>query len=1077
MANNQYFKETLNKLSTSIDLTNPVGLEMSDAFDKYVEKVIKPIYPKGTKIRQTSNVDDATGLRTVDWSFKDTNNKIEQAVRAAVDNFTQSWGKARGLLDEAGNPVPDTAGVPMRVSGITPQVFNGTRTRILNPRTAASVARAVTVAGGDFITDKNTGISTWSVPDSALTRDGKNLSRSLRGQIREGDKRWLEGKVALSSLAEGASPANADERAIAMNNRNYRVLLAKYKAMTPEQEKQEDFLRLTRAGQRYASEREYERLHPFDPRVQAKRLAVQEKYYTRQNRRFSRSVSRMKQTGQRAVHMARSAVLVAIGSILGTLGAVVSLLGKISTTVIDIGKDVRRQTMSDMRYNFDEGFTRDWELFAEKRGFDKEVLSQAAGGISSAWSSPLNYSSSNFDTLAPYLRDSTRILVRQATASGDKNVLHIMSGVIDDLVGKSLSGMAGTKQYTGQSRMTAAFTENMSALQNHNGAWAQLMQYYWNDLIEPGDKFRTAAVAAGEDVSFESWLRQGRWNPEFMERGNGLTNPPVKDAAERTYEAVNSLKTSLGSLQTNVLERIAGSVAQVAEDVRSKISNLLARYFPAFAMKEKERAGYLNAQALVNAENNLPGYKATAEAGLKATGYTGSLEDFRGIYEGIMKRDPEALALLPRNVNLDALDAFMRYQAPAYYETSNAVQDITKENDKMAEKQNYVPRVIVYDPVSNATRFTSLGMAAGFGLQNIRVRQQAPEVSSGGIGIGDFLRRLWAGGPIDTNPDRPVYEMLNFLGLQLVTDVMTGNLIGKHASNPAWPDVVFGKVNEEDTKVALSYRIQGAYNRYKDYEERIKGYKNVSENGVLLMSPNGKLLSELQAKQVTNNFHAAEKELYGYLAAMYDTKNPQFVLNAYDLLAGFYHDYGHFARVTDPRRASEMRARIREDTSGVLLGDWVADISTVFSPSEVMTILRDERAKYIRLNHLEGELSAYQASQTLPLQAIKQNLTNDATIPIALIEQTNAKLLGRPDLPNSVFDVLQMSGVQGLTFDVDEEAIRNRTAAVTNVFLEIRGRSPIKILEAVNTGLSRDVRVVPGQDTFQALLEALSATQ
>jgi hypothetical protein len=142
-----------------------------------------------------------------------------------------------------------------------------------------------------------------------------------------------------------------------------------------------------------------------------------------------------------------------------------------------------------------------------------------------------------------------------------------------------------------------------------------------------------------------------------------------------------------------------------------------------------------------------------------------------------------------------------------------------------------------------------------------------------------------------------------------------------------------------------------------------------------------------------------------------------------------------------------------------------------------MTILREEREKYIRLNRLEGELSTYQTSQTLPLQALKQNLTNDATIPMALIEQTNSVLLKRPDLPNSVFEALQTPGFQGLTFDVDEEAIRNRTAAVTNVYLELRGRSPIKILEAVNTGLPRDVRVATGQDTMQALLEAFSATQ
>jgi hypothetical protein len=1050
---NQYFKETLNKLATTIDLTSPVGLAMSAAFDKYVEKMIKPIYPKGTKIRQTSAVDDATGVRTVDWYFKDTNHKIEQAVRAAVDNFTQSWGKERGLLDNEGNPVPEAGSVPMQVSGITQEVFNGTRTRVLNPRTAAAVARAAIVAGGDFVTDKNTGISTWSVPDNALTPEGEKLSRVLRAQVREGDKRWLEGRVALSSLAEGASPASAEERAVAMQNRNYRAMLAKHKAMTPEQEEAEVKLRLQRSRRMAQYRKNYEEANPNDPQVRS-----------RQKRNVPRTIAKIKQTGSRAVNMARNSAIVAISSILSAFGVTILLLGKINAAIMDIGNNVRRKAMSDMRYNFDPEFTRQWERFAEKRGFDKELLSQAAGGIAAAWSSPLNYTSSNFDALAPYLQESTQILVRQAAETGDKNVLPMMSAIVDDLVGKSLQGRAGTKSYTGQSRMTAAFTENMSALQSHNGALAKLMQDYWYDLTAPDSKFKTAAATAGKEANFETWLQQALWNPEYKEQGNGMTNPPVKTAAERTLDTVNNLKISLDSLRTDVMERIAGSVAQVAEDVRSKISNLLARYFPAFAMKEKERAVYLNTQALANAENNLPGYKATAEAGLRATGYMGSLEDFKPIYEGIIKRDPGVLARLPRGIDFNALDAFVRYYAPAYYETEAAVQDILKESTEM-KNQNYVPRVIVYDAASNATRFTSLGMAAGFGLQNAKIQAQAPRIDSGG---NRLLQMLWGGVPaeeIKSSKLDKLYSILDFVGLQIVSDTLAGTRVGER---------IGPMTKEERAAMDFNNKVEGTYNRYKSFAETLNGYEAVNENGMLLLGPNRKLASDIQTENIISTYHAAENELYNYLALMYEMKNPDRVLDAYDKLALFYHRYGHFSRAT---QSPEMNARILKNTEGLLFGEQIAKASFVTGVDEIMEILREKREMYIHANHLEDKLLDYQASQTLPIQALKQNLTNDATIPMALIEQTNAKLLGRPDLPNNIFDVLRTPGMQRLVFDVDEEAIKNKTMAVTNVYIEMSGRPPVKLLEVVNSGLPRDVHVEPGQEALNALLEAFISTQ
>jgi hypothetical protein len=305
--------------------------------------------------------------------------------------------------------------------------------------------------------------------------------------------------------------------------------------------------------------------------------------------------------------------------------------------------------------------------------------------------------------------------------------------------------------------------------------------------------------------------------------------------------------------------------------------------------------------------------------------------------------------------------------------------------------------------------------------------------------------------------------------MKMVSDILTGQTAGDRQS---------GMTREARERQLLSNRIFGSYDRYKGYENQLKGYKNVADDSVLLLSPTGQMLSEMQSENIRGTFHAAERELYDYLGAMYDSGNPTYVLNAYDVLAAFYHDYGHLARVTNPREASQLREQIRQNTEGILLGDRVNEISTVLSPDEVMGILRDKRAEYVRLNKLEDVLAEYQASQTLEAQARKQSLTNDSTIPISLIESTNRQLLQMPNLPNNIFDVLQMPDLKGLTFDVDENAIKNRTQAVTNVYLQLKNGTTIPILRNLsNTGLTRDVTVMPGPEAMQALFEAFSPTQ
>jgi hypothetical protein len=607
-AANQYFKELLNKLSTSIDLTNPNGLEMSAAFDRCVERVIKPIYPKGAKIRQTSTVDDKSGLRTVDWSFRDTSNKIQQAVQAAVDNFVQSWGKQRGLIDGQGKAVEGAGSIPMQVNGITPQVFNGTRTRILNPRTAASVAMKAVTSGGDFITDKNTGMSTWSVPDTALTIDGKNLSRSLRAEVREGDKRWLEGKVALSSLAEGASPANAEERAIATNNRNFRVTLAKYKAMTPEQEQELARLEIAKrerkkdfradALQKFIEENPGSRLaieeaiktHNVTNREEKARLLAAERtpgtpeFQARVHRVLDRNEAQKKAVdayakanpksdmARKKAAMKRRRVLTKslgwLTVVVGAITGVINIGRKIFSSLLDVGSNVHKISMEGARFNMSAPEAAKLSARAKVMRMDEGVFSKVLGGLDAALAGPRSGEALNrfVNAVAPMSAQVSGKTIGetiQLFLNKSANPLELMQTGLDDAFNLALQGKneLGQRVAGGPQK---AFSVLAKTLNSAQAGWGDILleigqKYYNSNDLGLQEAVRARVADGGHwldaiaDVMYQS---------EKAEAATNVANPNERNAAEEAGEKWNTLIASMGELWDSIkIKMLAASEA------------------------------------------------------------------------------------------------------------------------------------------------------------------------------------------------------------------------------------------------------------------------------------------------------------------------------------------------------------------------------------------------------------------------------------------------------------------------------------------------------------------------------------
>jgi rRNA maturation endonuclease Nob1 len=646
---NQYFKETLNKLSTSIDLTNPNGLEMSAAFDKYVEKIIKPIYPKGAQIRQTSTVDDKAGLRTVDWSFRDAGNKIQQAVQAAVGNFVQSWGRQRGLIDGEGNPVQGAGSIPMQVGGITSQVFNGTTTRILNPRTAASVAAASMRAGGSYALDKNSGKSTWSVPDDALTWEGKNLSRSLRAEVREGDKKWLEGRVALASLAEGASPANAEERALAMNNRNFRLLLAKHKAMTPEQENEEFKLRLARRRRQAEFQKKYEEEHPDDPLVKVKR----ERARKTKNRRRAAAV--------------KSSIHRTIATVLGAAMMAVGVLAKILTNVVEVAGTLRKRQSDAARYNLPSGAMQTFTNIENSMfGLEKGTFSNIFGSVMRFADPAMPSFSSGVEKAAAFLQKDVPDLIGFVTG-GTHHPDQMMYELLADFMNKTAAKRGGVLQ---RDTVSEAVSVNQAVIADLFGdSFAALFLRMYERL--------GGAAVEGREYTAE----------QIKESLHGTiadypvikTTQVTETAAEKGVQALGELKSLWESIKHGIFSHILAHMSELVALVRNIARTVLGAYNPQWAAAEDAAAKAKAYADTVRLENNIEAHKGDVLPFMEKSKYKDPVEYTKEVTRIINERDVEAVT---KNLGL-SWEEFQVMVSETGFALQNArkLQEIQENND------------------------------------------------------------------------------------------------------------------------------------------------------------------------------------------------------------------------------------------------------------------------------------------------------------------------------------------------------------------------------------------------------------
>ena len=612
-------------LRYSMDTENPFAIGMSKSMESYLRQVISQFQKEGEAVLRTQRSMSGT-TRNTDYFVPSA--YVNQIKQAAAEQLSMLKDKTSGKIG-------------LGISSGSEMGFKVHQATILDSKVRAEIAAMVRQNGGYFNAGKGGSVE-WGIGTSmTVGEEQKNLSRVLAGKISASNAAYSARFNGLTGRAGGV--AGVEDLA---------------------NEREATFARLARRGRMENYSKEYAKANPDDPLVRAEK---------------------MKAVGAGA-KFTGSAILTGIGLVVGFVAAMTGLLEKIRDGIVDIGNTAKRQALGDQRYNFDQGTMQGWERFAAKKGFDKNLMPNAAGVLQSQWANPLTYSSAPFAKLAVLGVDIDK-MTSMARAGGDQNVLGMMDSIMDTIVRQSYAGKTAAKSGLTPSD---AFAENLELLRQAEGdSIADMTQNYWNEMRRQGASPNSWMVN-GVRMSPRAYYTQGSWNSDFQDTSIGTVSPAVNNADQVVADRARSAGSSIMSVTENLLRLIVGNTGQWIEDFRAWVARgPIGKLFPAWAEKESMRntAQNVEAQKLVSA--NMPGAVATLNSLLKLYGISGGSSDAASIEQNLRNDKYGAGA---KN------DARLTMALSAYLGLKEAQALLTKESVNAANDPNYITGGVAFTP-------------------------------------------------------------------------------------------------------------------------------------------------------------------------------------------------------------------------------------------------------------------------------------------------------------------------------------------------------------------------------------------
>jgi hypothetical protein len=730
-----------NEFNLGVDTSNPGGALRYREFENYIDKALSAFIEEGKTLKSV-RMNERTGQRSVNYAYHG-GKKIQDSVNAILNEMPAAMGYD---LDSAGNVQGTGSPPPLSITQLGRHQYTEMRERVLDPRTLASIRAKILRSGGTSTVDKASGYT------NMLIRGGlSGLPRSIQHLVDDTDRKYLDGELPSSALADGASPATIGERARAQVSRqahikdarraaiedyikrNPRSQLAvdeaiKFQHVTNREEK----ARILKAERTPGTPEFKERVFRDLAGREARDTTVAEYLQKNPKSRLAKAAKAAKRAG--TARKVGGAMFIAdhirrqiLHNISSAVHMAVQVLTSIYKVVTSVGETIRKRNTDAMRYNLPTEEMKRLNQFAEGRtGLDSDVFAKVFGKIIGDFSDPTSFNARSVEFLAPLMRQDVRHLVGFLSSEADSPdttayaILDSVMRATREGYGAGISGMSPDR----------AYMINYGKLLEYNESLAALFERWVKDLDKYGGLYGDGAI----HTSFDAYTRDARF--AAATQPTGLTTPATEIGAEDTVDQWEELKAIWLGLKNDIFANILSKLSDAVMYLRNMSRMVMGKFAPEYAEAEERAAIASNQEIRNRVVYDLALMEPYAKEYAAAQGFGGEdgLERFLGILNKVrLGKDEAAMIETLRTNNMSA---------DTYNTALSALSHYIEARDKLFEVDN---AVVTEDSfIARQLGFSMKGQTlfVGGGTDAQRVAS-AYQISMAGLyGIREAARRV-----------------------------------------------------------------------------------------------------------------------------------------------------------------------------------------------------------------------------------------------------------------------------------------------------------------------------------------------
>jgi AraC-like DNA-binding protein len=293
----------------------------------------------------------------------------------------------------------------------------------------------------------------------------------------------------------------------------------------------------------------------------------------------------------------------------------------------------------------------------------------------------------------------------------EASVLKGISTIVDPFMREAWQGRVGVQVFDKDNAVinrNKAYKEAIGVLYDLNSNLGTLAERYWHTLqklhsagrlgIKENGAFYDKDDPKKRNYGIVDFFQRSPFEFEHDTESNAVTNETVDRAAEKVASRFTAFATTISNLFDEVKRLVLPALDPWIETFRNFVATWIAKYFPAFALKESERAQFINQKSLEYITQNIGYYETTVTEIANKSGFGNNLEGFVELYKNLTSLKPKVRNAAVRQAYKMNVDMDYVLQKAPFIEMLILLQQkhagITAELEKIRKNPNHPAKAI-----------------------------------------------------------------------------------------------------------------------------------------------------------------------------------------------------------------------------------------------------------------------------------------------------------------------------------------------------------------------------------------------